>query len=1434
MVIPPDINNRGLLDAARFYRDQLRWTVQALLGPEDGADNERGKRPIEKGWKNRKREDATDAYLLKYFGNGTRRNLGLLVQLPHTVIDLDSKPDGGESVRRWLADHPQVAAWPRERTTGGAHLHVLCPDVPPAVVAEAGKNQKIEVRLTDAVTCEVFLGGNVVLAPSMHKSGAPYQWEQTGPLPTVPWAEIARAFAVPAPQTADRPAGAKRRSDLFWITRFAGDLRTLDIVKLATALGLEPRALDADTGKHAIRCPWADAHTTPPDPRNDSGTVLFEARDGRMPGFKCLHVSHGEKSLADFLNWCEDRQAGVVDAHSAQTAAWQAGQAAPDGRTRLILPGVGRPQSEFAADAGAIMGQHTGPESLFVRNDLLVEIQPVRVSKHASSLGFAPLKPVRAITYLEQFTQIGTIEKDEADRPVFVPRSMNENTAKALLASPQFRAPLPVVERILDIPQPILRPDNSIGYPRPGYDPEFRTFLNPGAHAIAALITPFCRGLFGRWNDRTPVWFYKANRERTGKDYLAALTSLLYEGRTNEDAPLNSDETETRKKLTASLIAGRRRIHFANCRGHINNAAFEMAATAPTWSDRRLGENVEVTLSNELEISLSGNTRLTYTADFANRCRVIMLHYEGEHANARQFTCKDLHGWLLQNRGPFVSALAALVNHWDRAGRPAGPSPFTSFPRWATVVGGVMHAAALGDPCLPMEEDGGLDGDRQTADMKALFALGHEHFGEEWVKKEQIYELVQTGDADLFSWVDLGDRNGKTKFGLLLRRFVGRTLGGIRLTLNAIARKSQQHTYQFTTSQGADPNDRRQLIFDGVFGGHLGHVGHVANPLQLSGHIEVNEKKEEEREERIYKGRRDVPNVPNLPIVDVSAIPAITDALSAQPAPIALDVETYGPRGDALDPWRGDIRLLSLAVPGHEPWLLDLKALGYDLGPLAPVLEAGAILGHNLKFDALWLRVKCGLRLTRFMDSMTAGRLLTAGAREMKNSLEALVERHLGVKLDKSAQTVPWGGQLAPAQLRYAAADVAHLHALHDALQKELRAAGLTDVYRLEMELLPHIVDMEARGFPVDADQLRAHHIAALRGSEEAAAQLRNLFGNPLLTPASVPQMKAALAGKGIVLASTREAALLESDDKAYIPQILAYRAAAKRAGMAEGLLDAVAPDGRIHSRFEPMGTDTGRFSSRDPNLQNIERGPIRAAFAAPAGHALVVADYSQIELRVAAAIADEQKMIDAYRKGIDLHRLTAALVLGKKPEEVTKEDRQLAKAVNFGLLYGQGARGLVGYAKNSYGVELTEDRAQVIRDRFFSAYPKLKAWQDASYAESADAKEIRTVTGRRQLLPAGDEARWPRFASSLNTPVQGGAADGIKRAIILIAQRLPPGCGLISTVHDELIALAPADAAAQAKAVIEATMIEAMSALFPTVPVEVECAVCQNWGEKK
>jgi DNA polymerase-1 len=296
---------------------------------------------------------------------------------------------------------------------------------------------------------------------------------------------------------------------------------------------------------------------------------------------------------------------------------------------------------------------------------------------------------------------------------------------------------------------------------------------------------------------------------------------------------------------------------------------------------------------------------------------------------------------------------------------------------------------------------------------------------------------------------------------------------------------------------------------------------------------------------------------------------------------------------------------------------------------------------------------------------------------------------------------------------------------------------------------------------------------------------------------------------------------------------VLALREAGKQSQQAETLVKHIHKDGRIHGRFEPLGTATGRFSAKEPNLQNIGRGDLREAFVAPAGRRLVVADYSQIELRAAAAIAGEGKMIDAYKAGIDLHKLTAASVLGKPVDEVTGPDRQLAKAVNFGLLYGQSAPGLVRYAAAAYGVTMTEDQARSIRGAFFRSYPRLRQWHGESHNRAErGVTEVRTRTGRQRLIPT-NASDWERFTALVNTPVQGGAADGMKRAITLVASRLPEGAMLVSTVHDELIVECPEVLAQECKEVVTGAMVEAMAALFPEVPVEVEASVCTSWAGK-
>ncbi len=1457
-----ELNAMTRIQAAHYYRDRLGWAVHPLNGPDEGTADEQGKKPKTKGYKSHTADKATDAFLAKWFGDGSRSNLGIMSRLPYVVIDLDSKADQGRSAEEWDATHPEMAAVPVERTGGGLHFHVRCPDVPSAAVDQAGKGGKFVSKLNEAVTAEVFLAGNVTVTPSVHPSGHKYRWVRGGVIPEMSWGDLCRIFRISMrPRTRNVDPLRGRR----WWVHYDGDLTSLDLVGVAKQVGVYQREIDAESGKHAIRCPWSDEHSGQGEGCNGSSTVVFQPGLRKMPAFKCLHASHADRDISGFLDWAESQMPGIVDLHCSRKRIWEEGQTSPDGRPRLPLPGRDRPQSTFAAEAGAMLGPSERPDRLFVRHDQVVEIRDVQVAPRLTTVAFSTVKPARAITLTERFAEVGVLRKDERGEQEFHAASMLKATAEIMLASPQFREELPRIDRILDVPIPIRGDDGVIRYPRPGYDPEFLTYLSPSAptlgempleearrlfrgmyeefcfkdpqsvvHALAAMITPFCRGLYGRWNARTPVFLYKANRERAGKDYLANLVAIVFEGRCREDAPLNSDVPESRKKFTSALVSGRRGLHMANCRGHIDNAAFEMLATAEVWVDRLLGENTEVTIPNELELSLSANTGLTYTADFANRCRIVALHYEEEDANARRFRQPDLHGWVRSNRDRIVSALAALVRHWDHKGRPAGPTPFTSFPLWARTVGGIMAAAGLGDPCLPMpDENAAIDGDRQTADMKSLFLLAHEAFGEEWVKKDRIYEIMRAEGNELFPWLDLDKRPDVTRFGTMLAKFTGRILGGIRLGRDATSGRSTNHTYQFScVDPGTSGPDRAARFLKDVFGEANG-----GEPVPDPPPPEAMAERQNASGEAPAAGT-DAPRVAAAAaapgrITDRDLLGDIAERIAVSDAVVALDVETYGDA--ALNPWRGDIRMLSLAIPGVEPWLLDLRALGYDLGPLAGVLSSGTVLGHNVKFDSLWLKVKCGLILPSMLDTMTAGRLLTNGTGE-PNDLGALLKRHLSMDLPKVLGKSDWGGMLlTEEQLRYCANDVAHLHRLHDRLASELEAAGLSDVYREEMKLLPHVVDMEARGVPVDRRALTDYRAAAEAAAQAAIQSLRDVFKRPDLNPASNQQLMAALASVGIAVKATGEECLLATGDRIYVPPILEWRAAQKRVQQAKTLLAGIERDGRIHGRFEPTGTETGRFSSCGPNMQNIGRGPVRNAFAAPPGSKLIVADYSQIELRLAAAIAGEERMIEAYRKGADLHRQTAALVLDKDPSAVTKEDRQLAKAVNFGLLYGQSPSGLVNYAQTAYGVTLDESRAREIHRRFFAAYSGLKAWHAvARQAARQGATEVRTVVGRRRLLPAGREYEWARFTGLVNTPVQGGSAEGIKRAIVSIAAKLPAGAGIVSTVHDELIVEAPEGLAADVCTLVRDEMVAATAGLFPQVTIEVEAGVCDGWGQKK
>jgi hypothetical protein len=866
LVIPHAIPS-NMLAAAKFYRDSLGWAVHPLHGHTDKnvAEKARGKKPIQSGWKAWTVEQATDEVLRTYFGDGISANVGIVVRGSHVTVDLDSKQDKGASVRAWLATQPHLAGVPREKTAGGAHLHFICSDLP--AITKNGKpyGKALTVAVTDNVMAELYFDGlNVVVAPSIHASGIQYEWEVTGEILTVTWTQLQKWFGFRRPDDEADAERSKARNGLakkvVCGTRFNGDLTTLDC---AAVFNMGDR-LDAESCKYAVECPWRSEHSDGAEAwrANDTSTVLYLPKEGsRPPGFDCKHAHCCERKIKDALERIESQQPGIVDRNCKQLRTWIDGQSSPDGRRRILLPGRDRPESEFAT----AVGKAIGPKKVwFHHGGTVVEVREKKFSDKVRCLAFHRLKPAEACTAIEDYVEIGTLTQDECNSRIFSAQSMSERTANVLLQSPQFKRELPRIVRILPMPVPILH-DGILVFPSLGYDERFQTHTDPAApavipmdlktakmwlhellrdfnfdgpqsvtHAVARLLTAACRGLIS-WDARTPFWLFTANRERLGKDYLAGITGLICEGFPNEDAPLEPhNSTETRKRITSAIMAGRQRMHFANCRGHIQDSALEQAITCKVWSDRVLGANTDVTLPNEIEFSMSGNMGITYTGDLAHRSRRIGLYFPGENPNARTFSHTNLYEWILEHRSELFSALVAVVQHWHECGQPCGQTPFASFPEWARIVGGIMQSAGFSDPCLPDASMESVGGDEESVHMKTLFKVAHEKWAGERVELNQIIGLMTDDGANqLFGWMKLEERSGQTSFGKLLRRYVGRILAGIILRMHDADKRRPK--FSFEPSQEGDHNASRRSV-DALLqpapagNGDVGNNGNVSIP----------------------------------------------------------------------------------------------------------------------------------------------------------------------------------------------------------------------------------------------------------------------------------------------------------------------------------------------------------------------------------------------------------------------------------------------------------------------------------------------------------------------------------------------------------------------------------------------------------------------------
>ncbi len=574
----------------------------------------------------------------------------------------------------------------------------------------------------------------------------------------------------------------------------------------------------------------------------------------------------------------------------------------------------------------------------------------------------------------------------------------------------------------------------------------------------------------------------------------------------------------------------------------------------------------------------------------------------------------------------------------------------------------------------------------------------------------------------------------------------------------------------------------------------------------------------------------------------------------------AFDTET-----DALDAMRANLVGLSFSTepgsgcyiplghtyPGAPPQL-DLCE---TLDALRPLLESAnhRKIGQHGKYDIHVMR-RHGVTIDGYADdTMLESFIWNSSA--TRHDMDSLAKRYLGydtIKFEavagKGAKQIPFSEVAIDDATTYAAEDADITLRLHRALSAKLAGIPqLETVYRdIEVPLVPVLARMEANGILIDADELRRQSadlarrmLAAQQKATELAGRTFNLDSPKQVCALLYDELKLpALVKTPSGQPSVNEEALEAIADQHELPRIiLEYRGLAKlRSTYTDKLADIVNPDtGRVHTSYHQAGAATGRLSSNDPNLQNIpirtEDGRrIRKAFIAPPGRKLIACDYSQIELRIMAHLSEDPALVRAFASGADIHRATAAEVFGKPLEDVSGNERRAAKAINFGLMYGMSAFGL---AKQ---LDIGRGEAQDYIGLYFSRYPGVRAFMDRTRKEAHECGYVETVFGRRlyldninarnQGLRAGAER------AAINAPMQGTAADIIKRAMIDIDRWIAGHADrakMLLQVHDELVFECDADFVDTL--VREATTRMAAAAEL-RVPLMIDSGVGDNWDE--
>ena len=582
---------------------------------------------------------------------------------------------------------------------------------------------------------------------------------------------------------------------------------------------------------------------------------------------------------------------------------------------------------------------------------------------------------------------------------------------------------------------------------------------------------------------------------------------------------------------------------------------------------------------------------------------------------------------------------------------------------------------------------------------------------------------------------------------------------------------------------------------------------------------------------------------------------------------ICFDTETL-----QLKPESGKLRLLQLGSTARKTIvLIDLFHTDEDGFSEIDRFFQGPErfwLAHNAAFDLGWLAVYGWHPKGQTRDSMLASRLLTNGMPKVKHTLADVAKRILGLNVDKEQQRSDWSGDLSQEQLDYAAKDVEVLCEMDHPLHQQIAQEGLGRAYALECRALPALTAMANTGLPWDRSKLlevqadyekdienlaREFHLELDAALPEGEKLPRDPDGSLNLRPRTTGSVKLGtkkLAGFNIgspkqlmekltlVLGevpvdprtgkpSASRNALKEHEGSHHvITTYLQWKKKEKRRQMITSFLEHQDADGFIRPSYWQLGAETGRMSCSNPNMQQVPKDPeFRSAVVAPPGWKILDADYSQMELRLAAVVAQDENMMQAFKDGKDLHTATA---------EALGCERGIAKSANFGLLYGSGAKGLRNYAAGM-GVSLSEAEAGRVRAAWLAEYSGIAKWhkqlsKNADRTEGVGATITIPVSGmKRRLLD-----KMNKMTNHANTPVQGAGAAVLKATLGNLWPHIKDTdeAKLAGAVHDELILLVKEEHVEKWKTLLKDCMERAEAKWLGDVPAIADVQAADNWAE--